>query len=190
MSGQTSDKWQAGHDLMVDMMGPQFAAGVEGAARAGNFGADIARMAIEFAFGDVWARPGLDRKMKSTVVIASLITQGKQPELKNHLRFGIDNGLTAADLQEILIQILPYVGFPAVAEAMTSTIEVLREKGLDGGVRTAAELMLTFSAPACTSPRVRLAGMPKMGSGNRLRTLVRTSSSTAVSANCERRMPP
>ncbi len=134
-----SDKWQRGHDLMVNMMGPQFAAGVEGAAKAGNFGSDIARMAIEFAFGDVWSRPGLPRRDRSIVVISSLITQGKTNELKNHLRFGIDNGLTANDLQEILIQVLPYVGFPAIAEAMTATIEVLREKGLDGGVKTAQE---------------------------------------------------
>jgi len=134
-----NDKWQAGHDLMVSMMGPQFAAGVEGAAKAGNFGSDIARMAIEFAFGDVWARPGLERKQRSIVVISSLITQGRTAELKNHLRFGLNNGLTALELQEILIQALPYVGFPAIAEAMTATIEVLRERGIDGGVKTAAE---------------------------------------------------
>ena len=134
-----SDKWQAGHDLMVSMMGPQFAAAVEGAARAGNFGSDIARMAIEFAFGDVWSRAGLERKQRSIVVISSLITQGKIPELKNHLRFGLNNGLTATELQEILIQVLPYVGFPAIADAMTATIDVLRERGLDGGVKTAEE---------------------------------------------------
>jgi len=134
-----NDKWQAGHDLMASMMGPQFAAGVEGAANSGNFGADIARMAIEFAFGDVWARPGLERKARSIAVISSLITQGRMAELKNHLRFGLNNGLTPAELQEVIIQVLPYVGFPAVAEAMTAAIEVLRERGLDGGVKTAQE---------------------------------------------------
>jgi 4-carboxymuconolactone decarboxylase len=134
-----NDKWQAGHDLMVSMMGPQFAAGVEAAAQAGGFGADVARMAIEFAFGDVWSRPGLARRERSIAVISSLITQGRTAELKNHLRFGLNNGLTATELQEVLIQVLPYVGFPAIAEAMTATIEVLRERGLDGGVKTARE---------------------------------------------------
>jgi len=132
-------KWQAGHDLMTSMMGPQFAAGVEGAATAGTFGSDIARMAIEFAFGDVWSRPGLERKQRSIAVISVLIAQGKPAELKNHVRFGLNNGLTVAELQEILIQAVPYVGFPAIAEATTATIEVLRERGLDGGVRTAQE---------------------------------------------------
>jgi 4-carboxymuconolactone decarboxylase len=134
-----NEKWQAGHDLMTSMMGPQFAAGVEGAAQAGNFGSDIARMAIEFAFGDVWSRPGLERKQRSIVVISTLIALDKPAELKNHLRFGLNNGLTTAELQEILIQTIPYVGFPAIAEATTAAIEVLRERGLDGGVRTAQE---------------------------------------------------
>lgn len=134
-----SDRWQAGHDLMVSMMGPQFAAGVEGAAQAGNFGADIARMAIEFAFGDVWSRPGLERKQRSIVVISSLVALGKTAELKNHVRFGLNNGLTVDELQEILIQTIPYVGFASIAEATTATIEVLRERGLDGGVKTAKE---------------------------------------------------
>lgn len=134
-----NDKWQAGHDLILSMMGPQFTAGIEGAAKAGNFGSDIARMAIEFAFGDVWSRPGLDRKQRSIVVISSLITQNKPAELKNHIRFGLNNGLTVDELQEILIQTIPYVGFPTIAEATTAVIEVLRERGLDGGVRTAQE---------------------------------------------------
>jgi 4-carboxymuconolactone decarboxylase len=134
-----NDKWQAGHDLMTSMMGPEFAAGVEGAAKAGNFGSEIARMAIEFAFGDVWSRPGLERRERSIVVISALVALGKTAELKNHLRFGLNNGLTVDELQEVLIQTLPYVGFAAIAEAMTAAIEVLRERGLDGGVKTAQE---------------------------------------------------
>jgi 4-carboxymuconolactone decarboxylase len=134
-----NDKWQAGHDLMASMMGPEFAAGVEGAAKAGNFGSEIARMAIEFAFGDVWSRPGLERRERSIVVISALVALGKTAELKNHLRFGLNNGLTVDELQEVLIQTLPYVGFAAIAEAMTAAIEVLRERGLDGGVKTAQE---------------------------------------------------
>src|SRR6478672_5196657 len=104
-----NDKWQAGHDLMTSMMGPEFAAGVEGAAKANNFGSEIARMAIEFAFGDVWSRPGLERKQRSIVVISALVAQGKTAELKNHLRFGLNNGLTVDELQEVLIQTIPYV---------------------------------------------------------------------------------
>jgi 4-carboxymuconolactone decarboxylase len=134
-----NDKWQRGHELVTSMMGPEFAAGIEGAAKAGHFGSDIARMAIEWAFGDVWSRPGLPRRDRSIVVISALIAMDKHAELKNHLRFGLNNGLTVAEIQEILIQTIPYVGFPKIAEAMTATIEVLRERGLDGGVKTAQD---------------------------------------------------
>lgn len=134
-----NEKWQAGHELMVSMMGPQFAAALEANANSGAFGADVGRMAIEFAFGDVWSRPGLDRRQRSTVVIATLVATGQAAELKNHLRFGLDNGLTVQEIQEIIIQTLPYLGFPTIATALGAAIEVLRERGLDGNVRKPEE---------------------------------------------------
>lgn len=134
-----SDKWQAGHELMVKMMGPDFAKAIEASASSGAFASDVARMAIEHAFGSVWARPGLELKYRSAVVIGALIAQHQPDELKNHLRFGLNNGLTVLEIQEIIIQTLPYVGFPAVSSALGATIEVLRERGLDGGVAKASE---------------------------------------------------
>jgi 4-carboxymuconolactone decarboxylase len=134
-----SDKWQAGHDLMVKVMGPEFATALEAHAKSGAFAADVGRMAIEHAFGDVWSRPGLSLKYRSAVTMGVLIALRHTAELKNHVRFGLNNGLTVKEIEEILIQTVPYVGFPAIAGALTATIEVLRERGLDGGVKTAEE---------------------------------------------------
>ncbi|MFL6877657.1 carboxymuconolactone decarboxylase family protein [Pseudomonas marginalis] len=134
-----NENWQAGHELMVGMMGPEFAKAIEAGATSGGFAADVARMAIEHAFGSVWSRPGLELKYRSAVVIGALIAQHQPAELKNHLRFGLNNGLTVLELQEIIIQTLPYVGFPAISSALTVAIEVLRERGLDGGVKKADE---------------------------------------------------
>jgi 4-carboxymuconolactone decarboxylase len=134
-----TDKWQAGHDLMTRMMGPQFAAALESNARSGAFGADLARMAIELAFGDVWSRPALDLKTRSIIVISVLIANKHELELKNHLRFGLNNGLTVKDIEEIIIQTMPYVGFPSMAMAMGAAIEVFRERGLDVNAKTAQE---------------------------------------------------
>jgi len=78
-------------------------------------------------------------KYRSAVVIATLVAQRQTAELKNHVRFGLNNGLSVVELQEIIIQTLPYVGFPAISSALAATIEVLRERGLDGGVKTAEE---------------------------------------------------
>lgn len=134
-----NDKWRAGHELMVKMMGPEFAAALEANARSGGFAADVGRMAIEQAFGDVWSRPGLELKWRSAVVMATLIALRQTAELKNHIRFGLNNGLSVTELQEVIIQTLPYVGFPAISTALGAAIEVLRERGLDGSTRTAEE---------------------------------------------------
>lgn len=131
--------WDAGVDLMKRMMGETFAQTMQNNVASGKFGTAVGRMAVEFPFGSVWSRPGMDLKQRSIVTISVLIGQKQPAELRNHMRFGIDNGLTADDLQEIIIQTLPYVGFPTIASALACAVEVLREKGLDGGVKTAEE---------------------------------------------------
>lgn len=134
-----TDYAEAGRTLMRRMMGEEFAATMEAGAASGAFSSDVTKLAIEFAFGATWSRPGLDLKTRSTIVIAVLIAQGQPEELKNHLRFGINNGLTETDIQEILIQALPYVGFPAISSALHASIEVLRERGMGQGAKTAQE---------------------------------------------------
>lgn len=120
-------------------MGADRAAEMRAMIASDHFGAAIAQLAVDYAFGDVWSRDGLERKQRSLVVIGVLIAQRQQSELKNHIRIGLTNGLTVREIEEALIQTLPYVGFPAVAGAMTAIIEVLREKGLDTATRTSNE---------------------------------------------------
>jgi 4-carboxymuconolactone decarboxylase len=104
-----------------------------------GFGGDISELACQFAFGAVWGREGLERKYRSLVVLSVLIAQRQASELKNHVRIGLKHGLTPREIEEALIQTLPYVGFPAVASAMTAIIEVLRELGIDTATRTSEE---------------------------------------------------
>lgn len=134
-----NERFEKGEQLMLAMMGPEFAAQMKAGATGGGFGADVARYAVEHAFGDIWTRPGLERKHRSMVVISALIASGQSDELRNHVRFGLGNGITPDELQEVLIQCLPYVGFPAISSAIRVMIEVLRETGQDGGAKTAHE---------------------------------------------------
>lgn len=133
------EKSERGLEVIGGMMGEKFSEGLRAAATSGKFGSAIAQMAIEYAFADVWGRPGLEKKQRSLVVIGVLIAQRQTSELKNHIRIGVANGLTAQDIEEVLIQALPYVGFPCVASATTVVIETLRELGLDPDARTAEE---------------------------------------------------
>ncbi|MDE8344622.1 MAG: carboxymuconolactone decarboxylase family protein [Acidocella sp.] len=134
-----TDKRAAARALMEKMMGPGFADAMEGAERAGGFGAPIAGFAMEHAFADVWSRPGLTLRDRSLIVIAILIAQGQPAELKNHVKFGVNNGLTPKDIEEILIQAYPYVGFPATSTALSATIDALRAIGVDTATTTAEE---------------------------------------------------
>ena len=137
---EQSPHFGKGIALVTEMLGPQFAAGIQAAAGSGAFAADCAAIALETAFGAVWSRPGLERKQRSLVTLGILIGTGKPNELKNHVRAGLNNGLSVTELQEVLIQAIPYCGFPAVAEAIEATVAVLRERGLvDEQVKTAKD---------------------------------------------------
>jgi len=135
-----SANYHKGVALVGQMLGPQFQSAMEAAAGSGAFGADIAAIALDTAFGAVWSRPGLDRKQRSLVTLGILIGTGKPAELKNHVRAALNNGLTLQELQEVLIQAIPYAGFPCVAEATEATVAVLRERGLvDDRTQTAKD---------------------------------------------------
>jgi 4-carboxymuconolactone decarboxylase len=130
---------ERGLEVFREIMGDQRAQTLRAAAESNGFGADIAALALDFAFGSVWARPGLERKQRSLLTIGMLIASHQTLELKNHIRIGVANGLTVRELEEALIHAVPYVGFPAVASATTAVVEVLRELGLDTQTKTAEE---------------------------------------------------
>ena len=134
-----NEKYEQGEAFMRTMQPAAFVDAMRAAVEGGGFGADLGRFAVEHAFADVWSRPGLDKKFRSMIVISVLIAQGQEHELRNHVRFGLGNGITPDEMQELLYQCYPYVGFPAVSTAIRVMIEVLRETGQEGGAKTAHE---------------------------------------------------
>jgi 4-carboxymuconolactone decarboxylase len=134
-----SEMTQRGLDFFKETNGEAAAKQMELGLSSTAFGSPMAQLACDFAFGSVWTREGLERKQRSLVILGVLIAQRQTGELKNHVRMGIANGLTVREIEEALIQALPYVGFPAAASAQSAMIEVLRELGLDNGSKTAEE---------------------------------------------------
>ncbi len=132
-------KSERGLAVIGEMMGPKFSAALRAAATSGKFGSAISKLAVDYAFADVWGRDGLEKKQKSLIVIGVLIAQRQTAELKNHVKIGVANGLSVRELEEALIQATPYVGFPAIASATTAVIEALREIGMDPDVQTSEE---------------------------------------------------
>lgn len=132
-------KSEYGLKVFGEIMGKDRAAALRSSAEGDGFGSAISRMAIDYAFADVWGREGMERGKRSLITLAILIATRQVLELKNHVRIGVANGLGVRDFEELLIQCIPYLGFPAVASATTAVLETLRELGLDTQTRTSEE---------------------------------------------------
>jgi len=89
--------------------------------------ADFQDYITRVAWGDIWSRPGLDRRSRSIAVITALIAHGHHEELAMHLRAGLRNGLTAAEIREVILQAGLYCGVPAANTAFRIANEVLGE---------------------------------------------------------------
>ncbi|MGH9119760.1 MAG: 4-carboxymuconolactone decarboxylase [Acidimicrobiales bacterium] len=82
-----------------------------------------------YAWGDVWGRPGLDRRTRSAITVAMLVALGRPEELAMHLRGAITNGLTREEIAEILLQTAVYCGVPAANHAFRVAGDVLNAEG-------------------------------------------------------------
>jgi 4-carboxymuconolactone decarboxylase len=86
--------------------------------------ADFQDFITRVAWGDIWSRPGLDRRSRSVAVITALIALGHHEELAMHLRAGLRNGLTVDEIREIILQSAVYCGVPAANTAFRIANEV------------------------------------------------------------------
>ena len=86
---------------------------------------DFARLLIEFPFGDIYTRPGLDLRAREIAAIAALATMGNAtPQLKVHIEAGLNVGLSREEIVEILMQMAVYAGFPAALNGLFAAKEV------------------------------------------------------------------
>ena len=96
-------------------------------ANASEFMVDFQKLVTEYAWGEVWTRPGLDRKHRSMLNLAMLTALNRPNELRLHLRGALTNGVSVAEIKEILLQACIYAGIPAGLDAFKVANEVLKE---------------------------------------------------------------
>jgi 4-carboxymuconolactone decarboxylase len=89
--------------------------------------ADFQDLITRYAWGDIWSRPGLDRRSRSVAVLSSLIAHGHHEELAMHLRAALRNGLTVDEIREVILQSAIYSGVPAANTAFRIANEVFGE---------------------------------------------------------------
>ncbi|GAB3004486.1 4-carboxymuconolactone decarboxylase [Saccharothrix stipae] len=91
------------------------------------FTADFQDFITRYAWGGVWARPGLDRRVRSCLTLAVLAALGHERELAMHVRAALRNGVTADEIKEVLLHVGVYAGVPTANRAFTVTRPILAE---------------------------------------------------------------
>ncbi|EPT8451484.1 carboxymuconolactone decarboxylase family protein [Vibrio fluvialis] len=90
---------------------------------------DLARFTVEYPFGDIYSREGLDLKSREIATVAALTALGNcTPQLKVHLNAALNVGCTEDELKEVILQMSVYAGFPAALNGMFAFKEVLAER--------------------------------------------------------------
>jgi len=93
------------------------------------FTEDFQDLITRYAWGEIWTRPGLDRRMRSAMTMTALIARGHNEELGLHVRAALRNGLTPDEIAEVLLHSAIYCGVPAANAAFKIAQQVLREDG-------------------------------------------------------------
>src|SRR5438045_3128133 len=97
-------------------------------AKATSFSKDFQDLLTRYAWGEVWARPGLDRRTRSCITLAMLVALGHDEELALHVRAARRNGLTPEEIGEVLLQTAIYCGVPAANSAFAIAQRVLEDE--------------------------------------------------------------
>lgn len=95
-------------------------------ASKNEFNADFQEFITEYAWGEIWARPGISKSQKSYVTLAVLIALNRKDEFKMHVRAAFNNGLTQMEIKEIIMHCSLYCGLPAANEAIHISEEVFK----------------------------------------------------------------
>lgn len=116
MPDQQVGSFERGARLLEKMLGPREARRVRTAWR--RLEPEFERYVLAFLSGEIWSRPGLDRRTRSLCTIAALAALGRTNGLALNFRMALRNGATRTEIMETLLHIAPYAGFPATWDAL------------------------------------------------------------------------
>lgn len=129
----TQDRYQKGMDKIREITKSTDPNNPAGEMEIGDSFKDVApdltKYVVEFAFGDIYSRPGLDDKQKVMTTITALVAQGK-PQIEMHIKNGLAVGLTPEEIIGCIMHLIPYTGFPSVLNALSVAQKVFAERGI------------------------------------------------------------
>jgi 4-carboxymuconolactone decarboxylase len=98
-------------------------------AKRNEFNGEFQNLISRYAWGEIWTRPGLDRKTRSCMVLSTMIALGAWDEFRLHVRAAFNNGLTEDDIKEVILQAAIYCGVPKANHAVKEAEAVFTEMG-------------------------------------------------------------
>lgn len=99
-------------------------------ANADDFNRDMQELVTQYCWGDIWNRPGLDRRSRSLLNLAMLTALNRPHELKLHIRGALQNGVSKDEIREVFLQAAIYCGVPAGIDSFRVARETFKEMGL------------------------------------------------------------
>ena len=122
MNEMSESRYERGTRKLAEIDGEGGAAVV---ASLADIAPDFARYIVEFPFGDIYSRPGLDLRSREVATIAALTAMGNaRPQLKVHIQAGLNVGLSQDEIVETIMQMAVYAGFPAALNGLSAAREV------------------------------------------------------------------
>jgi 4-carboxymuconolactone decarboxylase len=97
---------------------------------ADDFNQPMQELVTQYCWGDIWNRPGLDRRTRSLLNLAMLTALNRPHELKLHVRGAINNGVSKDEIREVFLQTAIYCGVPAAIDSFRRAREVFKELGI------------------------------------------------------------
>jgi 4-carboxymuconolactone decarboxylase len=122
----TDPAYERGMEVRREVLGDEHVDAA--AARATDFTADFQDLITRYAWGEIWTRPGLDRRTRSCMTLIALVALNRMDELGMHVRAARRNGLTREEIKEVLLHSAIYCGVPAANAAFAVAQQVLDEE--------------------------------------------------------------
>ncbi|MCJ9690553.1 carboxymuconolactone decarboxylase family protein [Rhizobium sp. PRIMUS64] len=120
-----NDVFELGRDTRGEVIGRERSE--TALASATDFDYPFQEMAVRYCWGEVWNRPGLDRKTRSIINLAMLSAMGRASELASHVRGALTNGVSEEEMREVFMQVCIYAGVPAAGEAFKIAKDAITE---------------------------------------------------------------
>ena len=120
--------FEKGLSIRRDVLGAEF---VDNAIKtADDFSMPLQELVTQYCWGEIWGRPGLDRKTRSIINLAMISALNRPHEVKMHVKGAIANGLTKDEIKEVFLQVTIYCGVPAGVDSFRIAREAFKEMGI------------------------------------------------------------